>query len=363
MSFHLPQNFLLKCKQIPNIRTYYTSQSTPENTNRNIKKHRSKSFNHTKNRQNFYGNYTTKKEYDNISRINDEYFRPCFYEEDKYNVEDENDNNELNDINICNDINEPNDFNYSYCANNVPTRRHLNYDECDNLKENLMKLVNDNMFQRRQIQLENIKNEQEQKEINIKKDKLIIVYKSLKDFRTKLINKQKELQEKEVYLSKMEKKLTKNQQIFTENIEVFHKFMKSKEEEINNIIENLKEINREKEEELMKKQEILEKKEEDLGRQFMTIEEMRRKYELEMNGKCGKESERKDIFDGIKEYTLRKNNGDFENKRGKDSDTNIENNRHTNDEYTRDEGNKDYNNLSDKQYLLNQNDEIGKITF
>lgn len=91
-------------------------------------------------------------------------------------------------------------------------------------------------------------------EIKKKKNKLILVYNSLYNFKQKLLNKEKEIKEKESKIENYEKDLKLNESIVKNNLETFNNYINYQTQNLINKFKNIKNYHEQKEKELLMRQ-------------------------------------------------------------------------------------------------------------
>ena len=87
-----------------------------------------------------------------------------------------------------------------------------------------------------------------------KKNKLLLVYNSLYNFKQKLLNKEKEIIEREKNINKFEINLKTNENILKDNLEAFNKYINYQTQNLVNKFKNIKNYHDQKEEELKLKE-------------------------------------------------------------------------------------------------------------
>lgn len=87
-----------------------------------------------------------------------------------------------------------------------------------------------------------------------KQNKLILVFNSLYSFKQKLLNKEKEIKEKESQIDKYEKDLNVNENIVKNNLETFNNYINYQTQNLINKFKNIKNYHEQKENELNKRQ-------------------------------------------------------------------------------------------------------------
>ena len=97
--------------------------------------------------------------------------------------------------------------------------------------------------------------EKEFKEIKVKKNKLVLVYNSLFNFKQKLLNKEKEIKEKEYQINKYENELKANENILKTNLEEFNNYVNLQTKNLINKFTNIKNYHERKEDELLLREE------------------------------------------------------------------------------------------------------------
>ena len=99
----------------------------------------------------------------------------------------------------------------------------------------------------------NVNSKQLQKDfINMKnkKNKLVLVYNSLYNFKQKLLNKEKEIKEKESKINKYENIIKTNENILKNNLEAFNNYINYQTQSLINKFKNIKNFHEQKEDEL-----------------------------------------------------------------------------------------------------------------
>ena len=148
--------------------------------------------------------------------------------------------------------------------------------------------------------------------IKTKKNKLLLVYNSLYNFKQKLLNKEKEIIEREKNINKFETNLKTNENILKDNLEAFNKYINFQTQNLVNKFKNIKNYHDQKEEELKLKEKkiheyeliirnIIRKKESENREKLEKCEEIgvqiEKNLELEMQKIQQKEKEEQIIKD------------------------------------------------------------------
>ena len=148
--------------------------------------------------------------------------------------------------------------------------------------------------------------------IKTKKNKLLLVYNSLYNFKQKLLNKEKEIIEREKNINKFEINLKTNENILKDNLEAFNKYINYQTQNLVNKFKNIKNYHDQKEEELKLKEKkiheyemiirnIIRKKEEENRKKLEKCEEIgvqiEKNLEMEMQKIQQKEKEEQIIKD------------------------------------------------------------------